>query len=87
MTISEPISPAPESGAAASPAPDAVAQTLALLQPWIDFVPPRQRRLGLFIVAALLLHLAVFFLVQIDATHRAFLSERLRKLMIPGEIG
>jgi TonB family protein len=70
MTTSEPT--APGSGPAAATAPDAVTQTLALLQPWIDFVPPRQRRLGLFIVAALLIHLAVFFVVQIDATRPEF---------------
>jgi TonB family protein len=68
--------PSEASGAAPGPgssdAPDPVAQTLALLQPWIDFVPPRQRRLGLFIVVALLAHLAVFFVVQIDATRPEF---------------
>jgi TonB family protein len=64
MTTSEPT--------AGADSPDAVAQTLALLQPWIDFVPPRQRRLGLFIVLALLVHLAVFFVVEIDATRPEF---------------
>jgi hypothetical protein len=47
---------------------DPVAQTLALLQPWIDYVPKRQRRLGLFIFLALLLHLSVFFFIRIDTT-------------------
>jgi TonB family protein len=73
MTTSEPIAPTP--GPASTDAPDPVAQTLALLQPWIDFVPPRQRRLGLFIVLALLAHLAVFFVVQIDATPSEFQHE------------
>jgi TonB family protein len=67
MSTSEPI---------ASPgAPDSVAQALALLHPWIDFVPPRQRRLGLFIFLALVAHLAVFFVVQIDATRPEFQHE------------
>jgi TonB family protein len=59
MTNSTPVAPPP---------PDPVAHTLALLRPWIDFVPPRQRRLGLFIFVALLLHLATFFFIRIDAT-------------------
>ncbi len=48
---------------------DPVAQTLALLQPWIDYVPKRQRRLGLFIFLALMLHVAMFFFIRIDTTH------------------
>ena len=40
---------------------------LALLQPWIDFVPQPQRRLGLFIAAALALHVAVFFFIRIES--------------------
>jgi TonB family protein len=67
MTTSAPIS-----GPTSPPAPDPLAQTLALLHPWIDFVPPRQRRLWLFIVLALLAHLVVFFVVQIDATRPEF---------------
>ena len=54
----------PEPAAASDP----VAQTLALLQPWIDYVPQQQRRLGLFIFLALLLHLAIFFFIRIDTT-------------------
>src|SRR5471030_892113 len=63
----------------ASPAHDPVAQTLALLQPWIEYVPQRQRRLGLFIFIALLLHVATFFFIRIDAS-RAELrhQERIR---------
>jgi TonB family protein len=65
MATQTPEFPAPPSpGAAPS---DAVAQTMALLQPWIDYVPKRQRRLGLFIVIALLVHLAVIHFIQIDA--------------------
>jgi TonB family protein len=67
MTNFEPIA-----GAGSPETPDPVAQTLALLHPWIDFVPPRQRRLWLFIVLALLAHLAVFFVVEIDATRPEF---------------
>ena len=54
-----------------------VAQTLALLQPWIDYVPQPQRRLGLFIFLALLLHLATFFFIRID-TSRAELRHQAR---------
>ena len=56
---------------------DPVAQTLALLQPWINYVPPPQRRLGLFIFLALLLHLATFFFIRID-TSRAELRHQAR---------
>jgi len=58
--------PSPEHPA--SPAADPVTQTLALLQPWIDYVPQQQRRLGLFIFLALLVHLATFFFIRIDTT-------------------
>jgi hypothetical protein len=66
---------APEHPAAS--ASDPVAQTLALLQPWIDYVPQQQRRLGLFIFLALLLHLATFFFIRID-TIRAELRHQTR---------
>ncbi len=59
------------------PAPDPVAQTMALIQPWINYVPPRQRRLGLFIFLALTIHLAAFFFISIDTT-RAELTHQLR---------
>jgi TonB family protein len=55
----------------------AVTQTLALLEPWIAFVPQRQRRLGLFIFIALLIHLIAFFFIRIDAT-RAELRHQAR---------
>ena len=58
-------------------ASDPVAQTLALLQPWIDYVPRRQRRLGLFIFLALLVHLAAFIFIRIDTT-RAELRHQTR---------
>jgi hypothetical protein len=54
-----------------------VAQTMALLQPWIDFVPAQQRRLGLFIFLALLVHLSAFFFIRIDTT-RAELQHQVR---------
>jgi len=47
---------------------DPMAQTLALLQPWIDYVPKQQRRLGIFIFLALLAHVTVFFFIRIDTT-------------------
>jgi hypothetical protein len=68
MANSTPTQPAP---------PDPVTQTLALLQPWIEFVPQRQRRLGLFIFIALLVHLATFFFIRIDTT-RAELQHQAR---------
>jgi TonB family protein len=45
-----------------------VAQTLALLHNWIDYVPQQQKRLGLFIFLAALAHFATFFFVRIDTT-------------------
>jgi hypothetical protein len=54
--------------AAAAPEGHAMAQTLAMLHPWIDFVPRQQRRLGIFIAIALAVHLAAFFFIRIDAT-------------------
>ncbi len=71
----------PEADAVPKPdlphASDPVAQTLALLHPWIDFVPMQQRRLGLFIFLALLAHLVLFFFIRIDAT-RAELRHEIR---------
>jgi TonB family protein len=61
----------------ASTTSDPVAQTLALLQPWIDYVPQKQRRLGLFFVLALMVHLAAFFFIRIDTT-RAELQHQTR---------
>jgi TonB family protein len=61
----------------AASAADPVAQTLALLQPWIDYVPQQQRRLGLFIFLALLVHLGAFFFIRIDTT-RAELRHQTR---------
>ena len=58
-------------------ATDPVTQTLALLQPWIEFVPQQQRRLGWFIFIALLVHLATFFFIRIDTT-RAELQHQTR---------
>jgi hypothetical protein len=61
----------------ASTAHDPLAHTLALLQPWINYVPQQQRRLGLFIFIALLIHLATFFFIRIDTT-RAELRHQTR---------
>jgi hypothetical protein len=70
MANSTPTPPAP-------PATDPVTQTLALLQPWIEYVPRRQRRLGLFIFIAFLVHVAVFYFIRIDTT-RAELRHQTR---------
>lgn len=56
---------------------DPLAQTLALIQPWIDYVPQKQRRLGLFIFLALLIHLVAIFIIRIDTT-RADLRHQTR---------
>jgi hypothetical protein len=66
-----PASPAPRPGS------DPVAHTLAILQPWIDYVPRQQRRLGLFIFLALLIHLVTFVFIRIDTT-RAELQHQMR---------
>ena len=57
--------------------PHSVADTLALLQPWIEFVPRQQRRLGSFIFLALAIHVAAFFFISIEAT-RAELKPTVR---------
>jgi TonB family protein len=49
-------------------AQDVMHNTLARLHTWIDEVPPPQRRLGKFIVAAALIHVALFFFILIDNT-------------------
>ena len=67
----------PNSTEQIAPATDPVTQTLALLQPWIEYVPQQQRRLGLYIFIALLLHLATFFFIRIDTT-RAELQHQTR---------
>ncbi|MCE0496810.1 MAG: energy transducer TonB [Methylacidiphilales bacterium] len=74
MATKTPELSAPPPGAVAS---DPVTQTMALLQPWIDYVPKRQRRLGLFIFAALMVHLAVIHFIRID-TIRAELRHQAR---------
>ncbi len=75
MATSTPAPPA--APPASTPGADPVAQTLALIQPWIDFVPPQQRRLGTFIFLAFLVHLTAFFFISIDTT-RAELRHQLR---------
>jgi hypothetical protein len=66
-----------------------VAQTLALLNNWIDYVPPQQKRLGIFIFLAALVHLSTLFFVQIDATrpelrHRPRIQVTLDNSALPG---
>jgi hypothetical protein len=74
MATQTPETPArPVSGVVTDP----MAQTLALLQPWIDYVPRQQRRLGIFIFLALLAHIATFFFIRIDTT-RAELRHETR---------
>ena len=67
----------PVASAQTPPAPDAVSQTLALIQPWIDYVPPQQRRLGIFICLAIMVHVLAFFFIRIDTT-RAELRHQVR---------
>jgi hypothetical protein len=59
----------PPSEHPAASATDPVTQTLALLQPWIDYVPQQQRRLGLFVFLAFLVHMATFFFIRVDTAH------------------
>jgi len=75
--MANPTPAPPTTSAENPPGSDPVAQTLALLQPWIDYVPPRQRRLGIFIFLALLAHITAFFFISIDTT-RAELRHQLR---------
>lgn len=75
--MANPTSARPAASDAAPPGVDPVAQTLALLQPWIDYIPQQQRRLGLFIFLAFLAHLTAFFFITIDTT-RAELRHQLR---------
>lgn len=75
MATKTPELPAPSPGAAAS---DPVTQTLALLQPWIDYMPKRQRRLGLFVFIALLVHLGVIYFIRIDTIRSAELRHQAR---------
>jgi len=72
--MANPTPPAEHPGLSAH---DSVAQTLARLEPWISFVPQQQRRLGLFIFIALLVHVAAFFFIRID-TARAELRHQAR---------
>jgi len=77
MATQTPELPASPPPGAAVPESDPVAQTLALLQPWIDYVPKQQRRLGIFIFLAFLAHVAAFFFIRIDTT-RAELRHQTR---------
>jgi hypothetical protein len=77
MATPTPERPASHPSVLAEPATDAVTQTLALLQPWIDYVPRQQRRLGLFIFLALLANVAFFFFIRIYTT-RAALQHQVR---------
>jgi TonB family protein len=65
--VSKPEIPSSESDFAGLN-PPAVTETLNLIRPWIDHLPPNQRRLGLFIAISLLFHLIAFFSLRIDTT-------------------
>jgi len=58
--------PAPPGGHHLLSQPLAELHPMALLEPWINFVPQQQRRLGLFICLALALHAAVCLFLLID---------------------
>ena len=76
-TTQTPELPGPALGAPPAPAPEpenALTHTLSLIQPWINFVPQRQRRLGLFIFLAAMAHLVVFFFIRIETVHSEFQS-------------
>jgi hypothetical protein len=60
--------PAPTPPGATPISSDPVAHTLALLRPWIEYVPQQQRRLGFFMLLALVVHMAAFFFIRIDTT-------------------
>jgi len=75
MSTQTPARPAaPE---AAPSGPDPMDQALAMVRPWIEYIPPQQRRLGLFIFLALMVHLATFFFIRID-TIRAEMRHQIR---------
>jgi TonB family protein len=61
---------------------DPLAQTLALLQPWINYVPQRQRRLGWFVGIALLVHLLVGAVIHIDSTRAQIRHDPRRPVTI-----
>ncbi len=48
--------------------PAAVQQTMDLIRPWIEYLPPNQRWLGFFILLSLLGHTIAFFSLRIDTT-------------------
>jgi hypothetical protein len=73
--MSAPTSEVPPAGTGTPAA--SVIHPLALLQPWIDFVPQKQRRLGLFIFLALLLHLAAFCFIRLDPNRPGLEHETL----------
>jgi TonB family protein len=60
--------PSPAAPHAHAHVDEAMAHALAIIQPWIEYVPPQQRRLGFFIVLALAAHLTAFLFISIDTT-------------------
>jgi TonB family protein len=84
MTSSAQDLPSPE---AASPGNHPVAQTLALLNNWIDYVPRQQKRLGIFIFLAALVHLATFFFVRIDTTRSELRHQRRTQVTLENASG
>ena len=63
-----PATPAPHGGHHLLSQPLAELHPMALLEPWINFVPQQQRRLGLFICLALALHASVCLFLVVDAS-------------------
>ena len=59
-----------------------LANTLALLRPWINYVPKRQRRIGWFVALALLAHLLVFLFIHIDSTRSQIRRDPRRPVTI-----
>ena len=61
-------SPAPHGGHNLLSQPLSEIHPMALLEPWINFVPQQQRRLGLFICLALAIHASICLFLVIDTS-------------------
>ncbi len=62
----EPAPPAPQGGHTLLSQPLTGLHPMALLEPWINFVPQQQRRLGLFICLALAIHASICLFLVVD---------------------
>jgi len=65
---SSPAPPAPHGGHHLLSQPLTELHPMALLEPWINFVPQQQRRLGLFICLALAIHASICLFLVVDAS-------------------